>query len=137
MNSFLSSIDAQTLCLRVQEGAVYFAEDAENFRPDYTNNYEAGDSWAEFWGRLDTELAEKPESWAFRAASSGKAPTIIAIYRKTKITGMAQLPWNKALKDHDYQAPVAHELYIELSEPLEEDKSYTLIAKETMGLEKN
>lgn len=137
MNSFLSSIDAQTLCLRVQEGAVYFAEDAENFRPDYTNNYEAGDSWAEFWGRLDTELAEKPESWAFRAASSGKAPTIIAIYRKTKITGMAQLPWNEALNDYEYQTPVAHELYIELSEPLEEDKSYTLIAKETMGLEKN
>ena len=58
--------------------------------------------------------------------AKGKAP--VSVFRKTKISGMAELAWDDAARDYHYEAPLGHTLYLHLPSPLKEKARYRLVA---------
>ncbi len=135
----LETLDRDYLVLRFSEGEVVFAEDAPGYKPDYTNEFAASDNRVVSYGPLDLKSATDPKTWIVSSkeasAYSGAGKPAAAVYRKTKIAGMAQLDWDTAKNDFRYEAPLGHVLYLRLPEPLEAGKRYVLRSKRALGVE--
>jgi hypothetical protein len=89
------------------------------------------------YGRpLNLGAAMDPANWQLISdpvSARGKEDVAIeAVYRKSKLNGMAELPWNDLARDYDYASTLKHTLYLELAEPLEQGTRYTLHLDESI-----
>ncbi len=125
-------LDRDHLVVSFSEGEVRFKDDGTgaNAKGGAESNQE---NWVEAYGALDTVAATDPKQWKVVAAADpaygpkGKSP--VKIFRKTKITGMAQLNWVEANRDYHYETPLGHTLYLALPSPLRPGVKYSLVAE--------
>src|SRR5688572_26760657 len=99
-------LDRGHLVVSFIEGEVRFADDGEG--PNAKGGAESRQkNWVEAYGTLDTAAAADPRNWTITSdadrayGKKGKAP--VKVFRKTKITGMAELAWVEAERDYHYE----------------------------------
>jgi len=124
-------LDRDYVAVSFLEGEVKFKDDGEGPAALGGAENDSADNWVVSYGSLDTAAAADPGNWSVVSAddpvygTKGKHPA--QVFRKSKISGMAQLEWEDANRDYHYETPLAHTLYLKLPSPLREKKRYRLV----------
>lgn len=127
----LAVLDVRHLMVRFVDGEVMHRDTGEPPCAFQTKCPEEdhSDVVIRFGRPLNIESAMDPASWRLSShsvASREKDIPIGAVYRKSKLNGMAQLPWNPEAHDFNYASTLRHTLYLRLTEPLWQGGRYTL-----------
>jgi hypothetical protein len=129
--SGVAVLDRDHLTVSYLEGEVKFRDDGEGSEAFGGHGSDKGDSWVVSYGLLDTAAAADPRNWTIVSAddpaygAKGKHPS--QVFRKSKISGMAQLEWVESVRDYHYETPMGHTMYLKLPSPLGEGKKYSLV----------
>jgi endoglucanase len=127
----VSVLDRDYLAVNLIEGEVLFKDDGKGAHAYRGAENDADDNRVEKYGILNVNEAMKTAQWTILSSDDpayqdkGKNPS--QVFRKSKINGMAQLDWNTAANDFNYETPMGHVFYLKLPVPLQEGKHYTLV----------
>lgn len=134
--SGVAILDRDHLIVSFLEGEVKFKDDGEGPAARGGAGSATDDNWVVDYGSLDTGAAADPGSWRIVStedpAYSGQGRRPAAVFRKSRIGGMAQLQWNESARDYHYEAPLEHAIYLNLPSPLREGKRYRLAVDEKL-----
>lgn len=125
----LKVVDQNCLQVLFLDGNVEFNEDV-HLPGAYTNNTPSIDINKTVWygNKLNTTEAVSPQNWNILSTddpdygTTGINPS--ACYRKSKITGMAELSWSG--NDYQYETPMEHTIYLTMPHSLKPGKTYTI-----------
>lgn len=127
----ISTLDNRIIQLHFQDGVVEFLDDASGPTAFGGHSHEARLNWVVAFGEpLQTQAAQLAANWRIhsdedeRYGPSGLQP--VAVHRKSKLNGMAEMDWNHDTNDFDYEHTMEHFLYMELPYPLKEWTAYTV-----------
>jgi endoglucanase len=107
----------------------------------FTSNHEDDQDTVKTYGTaLNTSSATATTSWTLVSTddpnfTGGKNPS--AIYRKTKLNGMAEKAWNMSKNDYDYINTLEHFIYLKLPISMTQGKSYNLTIDAETGSDIN
>jgi hypothetical protein len=83
-----------------------------------------------FGTELNTTNAALPENWIIKSADDPhygkKGLNPMNCYRKSKLNGMAEMEWNKNIKDYNYEYTMEHTIYLQLPFSMEDGKTYEI-----------
>ncbi|MBN2340714.1 MAG: glycoside hydrolase family 9 protein [Deltaproteobacteria bacterium] len=127
-------VDREYLMAHFVDGEVVFTE-RPNGKCAYDNcNDPSSNKLNRFGKPLHLPAVMSPAKWRIISkddpayGESGKPPN--AVYRKSKLDGMAQFEWRG--NDFEYETTTAHWVYLQMPTPLVQGKQYTVqIAKST------
>jgi hypothetical protein len=129
--SGVAVLDRDYLVVSFLEGEVKFKDDGTGPKARMGAENDTADNWVVTYGPLDTVAAADPTNWMVVSAddpaygAKGKHPA--QVFRKAKISGMAQMEWVESARDFHYEAPLGHVIYLRLPSPLLEGKKYALV----------
>lgn len=123
----VTAVDKDYLMVRFLDGEVTPKDDgigATAFTSDHTGD----DRVVRYGTALDTVAATAVGSWSLQSdddasyGATGKAPG--AVYRKTKLNGMAETTWGSS--DWNYEYTREHTLFLKLTSSLQQGRHYKL-----------
>ncbi|MEK7475704.1 MAG: glycosyl hydrolase family 5 [Candidatus Coatesbacteria bacterium] len=129
--SGVAVLDRDHLTASFLEGEVKFKDDGEGPVALGGAENDAADNWVVAYGPLDVAAAAETANWTVVCAddpaygANGKHP--VQVFRRSKISGMAQLTWDHDARDWHYETPMGHTLYLKLPSPLREGRRYRLV----------
>jgi hypothetical protein len=121
----VSAADERCLLVHVEEGIVTFDDNASGSTAYGATENDPALNHVVTYGTVALPAAVLTTNWTLHgpgAYSSGLKPT--AVYRKTKVNGMAQFGW--ASSDFNYGYTLEHQFYLMLPQPLTQGGTYTL-----------
>ncbi|KAF0095004.1 MAG: cellulase domain-containing protein [Puniceicoccaceae bacterium 5H] len=127
----LKVLDEGYLMVHFRDGEVTHRDDATGpcaYRG--ACNDSNSDTVIRYEPELDLATADAAASWTLQSSDDARygssGQPVSAVYRKSKLNGMAQQGWDSQANDFHYEYTMEHYLYLRLPEALEEGKSYSL-----------
>jgi endoglucanase len=127
-------LDKNYLIVHFMDGEVIRRDDGKGNCAFMGHCHSADGSSAVYYrDPLNTGIAENTSSWVLKSSDdrnyrrAGRNP--LRVYRKSKLNGMSISYWDPEIKpngDYVYDHTMEHFIYLELPQPLEQGKTYTL-----------
>lgn len=130
-------VDKDYLMVYFIDGQVDFVDDGKGENAFTSNHQSNNNKVLHFGNPLDINNATLVTNWIIKSSDDknfgidGLNPT--ACYRKSKLNGMAEMDWNNAIKDYNYEYTLEHTIYLKLPKPLTQGKTYTLEVNPNTG----
>ncbi len=123
------ALDNSYLLLHFQDGGVTFVDNGLGPTAFLGGTGDSANNILTLFGQsLDTAAAATPTNWRLKSADDAQYGPIgqvpVAVFRKSKLNGMAERNW--AGSDFAYDYTMEHFLYLQLPSPLAQGKTYTL-----------
>ena len=129
----VSILDKDYIMLYFRDGDVIFNERAISGYPLYETNNDLSreiNTIVKYGNLLNTSAVTSVGNWKIMSTddsnfgTQGVTPT--NVYRKSKLSCMAQLAWSTSANDYSYDWAYEHSIFLKLPKSMESGKSYTI-----------
>ncbi len=124
-------VDEGFLMVHLIDGEVFSTDDDEGPCGHKTICDDSSNDIVVSYGNpVNIENAVNTASWVLKSDNDPNYPAtgsnVSAVFRKSKMNGMAIRAWSTSTNDYTYEHTMEHTFYLQLPNPLQQDSEYTL-----------